>query len=210
MFGEFRIVMNSPTRNPQERPTTLPVTVNRQNTSTVVQLPVSEFPYVHLTLPQFGLADLFTGRKSPPEGQMAKLRWLSGTRKNVVAPIERPAEVEYASKLLVEPLYQMLCKIAHSFAVAERGLDAHEWLLRDVILGEARNYPDFVGGVEPLRVDTPSSGSLLPEGDFVLPAPTFSVGLVRAGGPSGVAYWAVRIGLFFDFVPPYLIIVAKA
>jgi hypothetical protein len=44
--------------------------------------------------------------------------------------------------------FRMIAKIAHSYSVAEFGIDSVDYLLRDIILGKRNDYPNYIG---PLR-----------------------------------------------------------
>jgi hypothetical protein len=208
LFGTARIVTNAPTRNPDERPKHLPATVIQDGTSTEVQIPIENYPYLHLNFFQFGLCNLITG-KQWTGGQMAKLRSIDATLLNVKTTTPPSAEVEVYSKLDPVAFFKLLCKIAHGYAIAIHGVKSHQWLLPDLIRGLANNFSDFVGGGSALPQDIPES--LLPPGLNSIPTGwnfVLSCGPVR--GARGIDYLAVKIGLFYDFVPPYWVIVAKA
>lgn len=205
-FGSFRVALGGPTRNPDQRPKSLPVTLVREGNEVESPIPIEQYPYITLILPQLGIANLMTGEPWQPEPLVA-LRSMFLIKQNVGSLSSPGAAAEILGKFQFPPFLKLLCKMAHSFAVAEHGLGSHKWLLPQVIIGKGENYTDYVGGLVPVPADV--SSSFVPPGLEKLPQVKHWLRCVNIEGHAGKRFLGVRIQLFFDFAPPYLVIVGE-
>lgn len=100
-------------------------------------LPVFDMPRILLGVPEFTLdrMNLRLWRYGPPQERIAEVARKHGLT-SVAAHIDAPA------------IARMIAKIAHSYAVAEFGLDAFSPLLLNVILTDSGNWTHLVGGTD--------------------------------------------------------------
>lgn len=206
MFGPYRLASGMPTRNPHERPSHLSAFTQHKNRTARQErrIPLSEYPIISVAIPELPPPGLLLGKPSSEEFMvvprilnMAKVpHWAM----NQGLTFERTCPTGKFA--------QLLAKIAHSYASAELGVDSFDPLLPPLIVGNATNLPDFVGGT-----GVPSEGS----GAFLGPLGTFFPFLIEhdlrfetARAPNGTRYLLVRISLISRFIPTYRVIVAKA
>jgi hypothetical protein len=64
MFAPLRTSMKAPTRHPKKRPKTAPIIIRDVNGERTIDMPVGDYPFITLILPQFDLATLVAGRPS--------------------------------------------------------------------------------------------------------------------------------------------------
>jgi hypothetical protein len=148
MFGPLRMLYEMPSRRKKERPKTLPLKVKHspeQKEWSVIQVPHDEVPLL-ISMPHFSMPELLTGNRGAigSRGPTTKRLWLRGASpshifdahmENLVAKLGVHSIMPEGAARVPE-FCSMLAKIAHSFAVAEAGLDAFEPLLLPILLGE--------------------------------------------------------------------------
>ena len=170
MFGPLRINMGFPSKRPKDRPTTLPVELTFYGKSEVVEVevPVSEYP-CQIAMFVMDPPYIFS---SPGDGyKTITLTYLPFGSPDAIANSELALKRlnekygAYQSKVYVgtesEHHLFMLAKIAHSFAVAELGLDTFHPFLSDIIrLGELDKLKEFVGAPLSPRQKTDNLHSL--------------------------------------------------
>jgi hypothetical protein len=194
MLGPFRIRLKLPTRRPKERPATLPIEyVRTDGERERSSVPSEQFPGVCFGFrwPAPGLL-----RGQPPtenfEGDLV-VRYIESEMRVHATPDRRKVKLGAINMLLFA---RMLAKIAHSYAVANLGLNAFTPLLPDLILGKSAVAPWLVGG------DT--SGSV--------PATQQDLHSVYLQNcmTAGVEYTLVAVRLFgFVGMPRYHVVVGK-
>jgi len=172
------------------------------------ELALAEYPMLSFTVPELGPAGLLTGAPST-EVFHADVKII-----NLVCDSEARRTAEAAGKpfevprgLRITQFARLLAKIAHAFAVAELGYGAFRSFLPPLILAEAPNLPDFVGGIaelEPSRdpfvgaMESRVTGSIQHHLDYQI---------VRAN--DGTTYLTVLIRLLQFIAPPYCVVVAR-
>jgi hypothetical protein len=137
-----------------------------------VMVPADIFPST-LVLPRFDLPDLLSGRK--PDGNF-RFRYTTWMRESVAFDEFKRSRgaisAEVAVSIKPQQFSRVLAKIAHSFAVAERGLGSFKPLLLDLIHGRVvANAPELVGGdpvTPPPAVGVMHQLSFIPHDKFVV------------------------------------------
>jgi hypothetical protein len=154
MYGLLRAHLNLPTRRPDERPKTWPLTFYRgadQTNTETIDIPVEEYPYMFAmpVLPQPGLLE---GKKDL--GGWAWLRIADSPigkdrGDQLVRRLRRSANETIGFLLSTDVhlgvLAKSFSKIAHGYAVAKYGYDGFDHFLPDLILGKKDNAADLFG-----------------------------------------------------------------
>jgi hypothetical protein len=209
MFGPYRIAGNLPTRNPQERPEEIEIVLHfGPGTERITKMiPAAKYPIIATAIPELELAGVLTNAPSTDRYKFIP-RILQMWRRHPEQETADPTQqYELTREIPMTQFAMLLAKIAHSYAVAELGLDAFDYLLPPVILGERLNLPDYVGGTEALK----GGGSLClgPEGKQVEFLIQHYLNLEKTHSVDGTHYLTVVVGLLNPFCPKYRIIVAK-
>lgn len=139
MFRDLRAKHDFPTRNPHKRPKKTRLTVrHRDGTTEKIEIPHAEFPVAAFG---FLLQEAGILRGIEPSHQLEVLKfWVQPD-----AHFEKYHGIRVA-EIRPGPFGRMVAKIAHSFCVANLGLDAFRPLLLDCILNDD-GYPfHYVGG----------------------------------------------------------------
>jgi hypothetical protein len=141
-------------------------------------LPVLDMPRILLGMPDFPLdrMNIQVWRYGPPQERIAEMARKHGL-KSVAANVDAPA------------MARMIAKIAHSFAVAEFGVDTFTPLLLNVILTDGANWPHLVGGTDE-PIEKADQKNLMHSLD---------AGIVRLATGS---YLVVKVRLFTRFNAP--------
>jgi hypothetical protein len=117
-------------------------------------------------------------------------------------------QFEVSRTFKITEFAKLLAKIAHSYAVAELGLGAFHSFLQPLILGEALNLPDFVGGIAALTPD--GSWFLGESGAPVKSLVEHYLNLETIIAADQTSYLTVVIQLLQSYAPKYRVVVAKA
>jgi len=158
MLGDFRATAGVGSSRRKKPMTREAVRVADDGTTSAVPTPISALPaiYPSLEIPPPGL---LTG--APTMDRYPEMKVVLCT---VQADIGRRVQQlgRWQSQIMLEPtkFLAVIAKIAHSYAVAELGLDTFEYLLRDLILGNAQHPLELVGGADPSVSVPPAPGSL--------------------------------------------------
>jgi hypothetical protein len=169
MLGPFRVIVNAPTRNPKERPKHFKLKMGRANDAgqlieppRTIVVPAKEMHLVLLSwrLPPAGI--LYA--EAPPRDQLRGEPWYRLNLESADRHIQNFRKAtgwngNVAYKIGDVPHFaylRFLAKIAHGYAIAERGFDAFTHFLPDIILGKSNHYCHYVGGdaEEPEAGDT--------------------------------------------------------
>lgn len=147
MLGPTRIRLGLPTRNPDERPTELPLVLTDGKKIETRLVSASEFPLIipGLILPAPGI---LLGEKPHDRlvGEFWCLRENSSSEKFLT-----PGNGFKLASFNNHIFMQMLAKIAHSYAVAEWGLHSFRPFLLDLIAGNSQTASFWVGGNGPVK-----------------------------------------------------------
>jgi hypothetical protein len=159
MLGPFRVVANSPTRNPRQRPKNFKLKIGKADDRgqliepphTII-VPATEMHLVLLgwRLPPPGI--LY--EEEPPRDQIRGEPWCRLDEEPVNRHIQRFRDTtgwqgNIAFKAGDVPHFaylRWLAKIAHGFAIAELGYEAFEHFLPAIILGRSNHYCHYIGG----------------------------------------------------------------
>ncbi len=149
MFGPLRMFYDMPSRRKSERPLTLPLRVKLREGDdwSDMQVDRGEYPFL-VIIPYLSAPTFLAGRKSSDAGAGASQFWIRGVsiggefKPHLQALRDKLGvhSVMPTAEARVPEFCLMLAKIAHSFAVAECGIEAAEWTLRSMIL--ARDLSD--------------------------------------------------------------------
>jgi hypothetical protein len=163
MFGNFRMRHHIQTRNPNQRPTHIKIgTVNPDGTPGQADVPVSQYP-APLFVYKFAEANMLLGL--PPE--VDDFQWvpISIFSKDELDAMHKKYQWDLKTSFKTVPVEfaRMLAKIAHSYAVAELGIDAfhHNPMTLDVICNRTKNVSYTVGGRWEVPPAVPGAGHLL-------------------------------------------------
>jgi hypothetical protein len=146
ILGPLRLRMNFPTRHPKDRPTHLDVVrSNWDGTSTPLAIPLEDHPQ-HLFLIKLVPPGIMRGAQ--PDTHVEYMPWLATNPSDFERFTEKYGGfgIRGPKKFWIHQFVQMLAKIAHSYAVADKGLDAFEPFLLPLIIGQDLTWPYLVGG----------------------------------------------------------------
>lgn len=144
MFGNTRIKLGLPTRNPQDRPTEITLILSDRSTPTgEITIPASKIPLgiPGLKLPAPGI---LVGEKPHDRmvGEFSLIHNEEETRQYLAGPNKGFRVGSFNNHIFMV----MLAKIAHSYAIAEWGHYSFTPLLLDLLLGRTETSSYWVGG----------------------------------------------------------------
>lgn len=159
ILGPFRLRFNSPTRNPKDRPATLPLVLATAIDSEPIPLqtitvPVPEFPMAFVGL-RLRRARILDGKEPlrlrDDESQTAVDGeiWGKSSPEDMARYVPQGIKMDYGFQLgKIQPVAfaKQIAKIAHAYAVAELGLNAFRPLATELILGKTDTLSQWVGG----------------------------------------------------------------
>lgn len=163
ILGPLRMHYDLPTRRPQNRPKTLPLKVMLRpgDEWSILQVDRDICPFLVL-FPLLGLPDDVTGSVTRGERDAkARTFWIRaasfadgiapGDPMSYLAELSKKlnvAGIEPTATFTVPEFFRMLAKIAHSYSIAELGLDAFTPSLIPLIRdGELSNSIQHIGGL---------------------------------------------------------------
>ena len=167
IFGHLRIHWGVRTRNREERPSELPLTVSADGSTSTVQLPVQQHPYF-LVLPVWDIPGLMCGRqpsKGFPGLVYNSYHHIPHNIRDVLKLRNHNSKIGPDNKSIdPERFARALAKIAYCAAIGAYGLGAFRPLaIRDLILGKYTGVSYFVGAsTRPFTIPPP------PEPEFAL------------------------------------------
>ncbi len=161
IFGHFRMRHKLPTRRPKERPTHIEIgTVLPNGRHGRAKVPISKFP-APLFMYKFEMANFLLGL--PPD--VDKFDWVpvSIVSNEELDMLKEQYHWDGMLQFRAQPVEfaRMLAKIAHSYAVAELGLETFRPLTLDIILGRTNNVSYLVGGSFEIPPPEPEGKHLL-------------------------------------------------
>lgn len=133
MLGNFRIALGLPTRNPKQRPRNVDIHLFKDGRMTKTNIPASEIPLM-CAVPQL-----------PPPRIIQGLPHTNKLDFQIVAKFTEEGRKKFlpthGEGVGINPIdififLRFLAKIAHSFAIAQRGVDGFQPFLPDIILGK--------------------------------------------------------------------------
>ena len=157
VFGEYRIHAAVQTRNPKERPTSLPARFTVGDKEITLDLPIKDHPY-SLALPVWGDAGFFRSVSIDslfPEPLTHIYHYVPATMHETLGVAETEQFKIWSSGGFDATLFARgIAKIAYCHTVLKYGLDGFRPLaLPDIILGRSSSVAYFVGG--PLTIPPP-------------------------------------------------------
>ncbi|XSC42109.1 hypothetical protein ACF1BQ_026550 [Bradyrhizobium sp. RDT10] len=175
------------------RPATLPLSVSENGVDRVIHMPVEDYP-VFLNMPMYGTPGIFTGG----QGGNQTTSGFTVVMLRYDAPM---LKMKYGITTFSSPvwdthaLFRMLGKIGHSLAAAEIGLDLFKPQLIEMILTQATEAFNCIGGCPELEAPTRALHEL-------------GLGYQRANGKD---YVVARIRLFAkNNGPTYYVVVGES
>jgi hypothetical protein len=150
VFGDYRIHVDAPTRNPEDRPTTLPATFTVAGQEIKRELPVKDHPYT-LAMPVWGDPGFFRGAPIdalfPDIFVHAYHHLPENMHETLGVKEDDPYMVWVNSRMNISLFARAIAKIAYCNTVIKYGLDGFRPLiLPDMILGRFSGTSYFVGG----------------------------------------------------------------
>lgn len=207
ILGPFRLRFNSPTRNPKDRPSKLPLTFataigDEPVPLQTITVPTSEFPMAFVGL-RLRRARILDGKlplrlrgdetQTAVDGEI----WGKSLPEDMEKYVPKGIGIDYGFGLgKIQPVTfaKLIAKIAHAYAVAELGLNFFKPLATDLILGKTDTLSQWVGG------------------DWEIPKPSdalFDLKLEQASS-NGVNFLLVHVRLFSFFgTPQYHVVVGE-
>ncbi len=167
MFGPLRMYHDLPTRRRNERPKKLPLKVKLSRDADWSFIDVDQEVYPFLVLfPILRMPDELSGYTTGGErGAVAKHFWIRGAsfrdgfkpHLDALAAELNVAAIEPTATFSVPEFFRMLAKIAHAFAVAEKGMDSFSPFLTPIICHvDTSNSAQYIRGLqytEPLTAE---------------------------------------------------------
>jgi hypothetical protein len=166
ILGPFRLRINSPTRNPKERPSELPVHRARKgddgsfiHTETIV-VPSGQFPlsFIGLRLRRAGILD---GKiaSSDVNGELFARVNEEEAKKLFPTSNGKPIDQHGIRIGQIKPstFARLIAKIGYSYAVAILGYGSFRPLVTDLILGKTDTLSHWVGGDWEIPAANPSA-----------------------------------------------------
>lgn len=165
ILGPLRMLFDMQSRRKKERPDTLPLKVKHrpEDDWTFVSIKRDQYPFV-LLFPHFEMPEELTGQ--PVVGRRdaaAKTFWIRGASgpQGMNAHLESLARQLHVAAIMptgdfdVPPFCLMLAKIAHSYAVAELGIDGFAPFVAEMITTkDVSNCVQFIGGLMTAEPET--------------------------------------------------------
>ena len=197
MFGQLRLRRNFPTRNPKQRPKTLPMHVVIGDRAETIQTPVPYRPdgTVMFAFPVPGIISGIT----PDQAATIPIPaiWFHGKRGNKARQWAKNREATRHGGIASfnpELFSKMIGKIAHAFAVAELGMNGFVPFLPKALIGEEPWKLGYYVGGFPDEV---------PRSEYIN-----EIGLRLVDDNAGKPYHAVQIRIFGDAgAPVYQVVV---
>ena len=122
MFGPYRIRMQMPTRNPKERPTTLPLKIlKRDGSKTTVDLPASVHPSA-LVMCKFAPPTILTGLESEKRHHLEIHAYANSNILRLYSRLR--AKALHLGSFDALAFSRMIAKVAHGAAIAEANMTA--------------------------------------------------------------------------------------
>lgn len=148
MFGPMRIRMGMQTRNKRERPSTIETIVAKPGgVIEKFRVPAMKFPAMCIGA-QLPSPEILTKSRSGPG--RAVLFSFDGELESFTRNITGNMMV---GKLPLQPLYKLIAKIAHAYAVSQVGVDSFSHFMPDLILGRSTRYRHYIGGDADYKVE---------------------------------------------------------
>jgi hypothetical protein len=150
-LAAFRNSLNLPTRNPSKRPKEAPMQVEVDGILKTIIIPTSIYPVV-FAVPIFPKPEIMRDKKANKTNRQSLWTyrlWSSGLAEMLKEKFGVDRYNGASAVVDVSRYAKMLAKIAHSFAVAELGMDAFHPLLPSVIKETNSPLHFYVGGVQP-------------------------------------------------------------
>lgn len=156
IFGPLRVHYNYPTRRPKDRPDKLAVKMRyaRDGDWETVMVPIEEHPLM-VQMPIFRKPGILRGEPNPTKNQLGRRitvkMWdtpFDNTQKTLEKLADKYGAVDCQvfCDMEVSKFSRMIAKIAHSFSVAEFGINNFRPMLQDIILGNSQLFTDVIGG----------------------------------------------------------------
>lgn len=156
LFGPLRIHYNFPTRRPKDRPDKLAVEFKFTSNGVwqTIFIPISEHPLM-FSLPMFREPGILRGEPKKADGiphrHIFTRMWDEPPRNTelylqVLANRYNAIGCRVTSEIDGKSLSLLLAKIAHSFSIAELGIEKFTPMLTKLILGEEDSFSYFIGG----------------------------------------------------------------
>ena len=145
MLGNLRIRLNLPTRRPKDRPTELPIEfirINGQRETEIVRAHEAPFVCLGYRFPAPGILRGAIPAQDYEDGELIA-KFINEGASKYMSPEGQKVKI---GTINILEFTRMLAKIAHSYAVAEFGLDVFTPFLPDLILGKSTITPYLVGG----------------------------------------------------------------
>ena len=197
-FGQtlkpFREQIGLKSRNRKEKIKSLglPVSYDKK-TFDLIDFPVEKYP-AFLMLPHLkSMPTILEARAAKPCPEIDA--WGINTQENTLGQFKgaRVGAVPFHAGHWL----RMIAKIAHSYAVAQRGLDRFRPLLQKVILGRDQNFSHYIGAMSPDRPPPDTIMHRIEIGDFAttaLPAKRYVCVSLRLFGKWGSPAYIVAVG----------------
>lgn len=194
-----RIRYNFPTRNKRQRPTTFDIDIGEGPRRRTKQLLVEELPWISWVLPNYGLPGIISGARAQDckcENVRAQVGAYDAERLLIHGAFQEPVGLASIS-FNIGVFERMLAKIAHSYAVAELGLDGFTPALKSMIL-DGHPHQAFWIGEE--RAHNLPGGTLydLSLARYPSDGAEYLVVLVQLMGFLGTPVYAVVVGTLPD------------
>jgi hypothetical protein len=157
VFGQFRVHANVPTRNPKDRPSTLPADISVGERELALDLPIDDHPF-SLALPIWGDAGFFADERIDrpfPDPYVHIYHWAPPNLAETLG-LQDDEEFKIWSRGGFDATLfaRGIAKIAYCHTVIMYGLGGFRSLvLPDIILGRFSGVSYFVGG--PLTLPPP-------------------------------------------------------
>jgi hypothetical protein len=211
MFGDYRIIGDLPSRDKSQRPNELPIKTHTGSKSVreSIMLAVDQHPFLAFVMPEIGVPRVLTGDSSTDEFTIYP-RMLLLTRNTEISEKTKAQgkRFEYERNIRITEFARLLAKIAHSFAVAALGYGTFEPLLPPLILQQANNLPDYVGGLKPLeKWYPPFYGEEGVAPGYLI---QHAMHLQDVAATDGTIYLTALINLLQFSTPTYRVVVAKS
>ena len=151
IMGPFRVRTGAPTRNPEQRPSELPLgLIDSDGTKREIEIPADKHPAT-LMLPVFAKPRLLLALNE--QRRESFIMWLALPDNEVfnLAKEHNSSSFKLGSFEILN-YCRLLAKIAHAAAFLDPNWkNVFEPLLPDLILGKTKVYDDIVGGIDQVK-----------------------------------------------------------
>jgi len=205
IYGPLRVAYRVQSRRKKIELRHVPVKFQTERGLETRMLPRAELP-TFLMLPILERPGFFTNRPPKAIEQFYPWFWYAADYKEKMEKFRQPGDKSFHMPMSCDAqlFARFLAKIAHTFAVAQLGIDSFLPFLPEFILGKRPRFADFLVGAH----SPPTEPQQLPQGTHTATAHDLSLSMLTAGSVPEVIQATIKL---FQFTgsPTYAVMVGR-